>query len=321
MSILGDITLPKILVILGASLAFSLLTMLQITAAQAANPTIEAILGGGTVLGTECVNGKVVESLYQSSATFTEFGPDATLYVKSTEKAGAGVKTRLRRTASKGWSSNSDYRYADAVVFNPIAGGIVSNRKHYLVSGTQVNLEAEFGSSDGGFAKVENGQGEWMMSFAPHGGYVKTDLGVMYTATMNSDLSWSCTGPDPTPGDETPDAPTITSLVPGNQSLSATYSAAPETTYSIASYQYKMDVKDGAEGSWTAVTGALPTDGQTATLALTGLTNGTTYVLTIRAIDSEGGEGDPSNPVFDTPRIVCADTTFPAVGSNEADSF
>ena len=313
--------MPKILVILGASLVFSLLTMLQITAAQAANPTIEAILGGGTVLGTECVNGKVVESLYQSSATFTEFGPDATLYVKSTEKAGAGVKTRLRRTASKGWSSNSDYRYADAVVFNPIAGGIVSNRKHYLVSGTQVNLEAEFGSSDGGFAKVENGQGEWMMSFAPHGGYVKTDLGVMYTATMNSDLSWSCTGPDPTPGDETPDAPTITSLVPGNQSLSATYSAAPETTYSIASYQYKMDVKDGAEGSWTAVTGALPTDGQTATLALTGLTNGTTYVLTIRAIDSEGGEGDPSNPVFDTPRIVCADTTFPAVGSNEADSF
>ena len=197
--------------------------MLQITAAQAANPTIEAILGGGTVLGTECVNGKVVESLYQGSATFTEFGPGATLYVKSTEKVSDGVKTRLRRTASPGWTSNKDYRYTDKVVFNLIAGGALSNKQHYLVSGTQVNLDAEFGSSDGGFAKVENGQGEWMMSFAPYGGKPKTDLGVMYTATMNSDGSWSCTGPDPTPEDQTPDAPTITSLVPGNQSLSATY--------------------------------------------------------------------------------------------------
>ena len=313
--------MPKILVILGASLAFSLLTMLQITAAQAANPTIEAILGGGTVLGTECVNGKVVESLYQGSATFTEFGPEATLYVKSTEKVSDGVKTRLRRTASRGWTSDKDYRYTDKVQFNLIVGGALSNKQHYLVSGTQVNLDAEFGSSDGGFANVENGQGEWMMSFAPHGGKPKTDLGVMYTATMNSDGSWSCTGPDPTPEDQTPDAPTITGLVPGNQSLSATYSAAPETTYAIASYQYKLDVKDGAAGTWMAITGALPTDEQTATLSLTGLTNGTTYVLTIRAIDSEGGEGDPSNPVFDTPRIVCANTTFPAVGSSEADSF
>lgn len=320
---MGDITLPKILVILGASLAFSLLTMLQITAAQAANPTIEAILGGGTVLGTECVNGKVVESLYQSSATFTEFGPEATLYVKSTEKVSDGVKTRLRRTASPGWTSDKDYQYTDKVVFNLIAGGALSNKQHYLVSGTQVNLDAEFGSSDGGFAKVENGQGEWMMSFQPHyySAGARTDLGVMYTATLNGDLSWSCTGPDPTPEDQTPDAPTITSLVPGNESLSATYSAAPETTYGIASYQYKLDVKDGAAGTWTAITGALPTDEQTATLSLTGLTNGTTYVLTIRAIDSEGGEGDPSNSVSDTPRIVCANTNFPAVGSTEADSF
>ncbi|NDH41696.1 MAG: hypothetical protein EBY45_15055, partial [Gammaproteobacteria bacterium] len=106
------------------------------------------------------------------------------------------------------------------------------------------------------------------------------------------------------PEDQTPDAPTITGLVPGNQSLSATYSAAPETTYAIASYQYKLDIKEGTEGSWTAITGALPTDEQTATLTLTGLTNGTTYVLTIRAIDSEGGEGDPSNSVSDTPRIA-----------------
>jgi len=132
-------------------LALSLLTMLQITAAQAANPTIEAILGGGTVLGTECVNGKVVESLYQSNATFTEFGPEATLYVQSTEKAGVGVKTRLRRTAGNGWTDNTDYRQRDSVVFNPIAGGTVSNLKHYLVKGTGVTTDAERESRPGGF--------------------------------------------------------------------------------------------------------------------------------------------------------------------------
>jgi len=297
-------------------LALSLLAILQITAAQAANPKIEAILGGGTVLGTECVDGKVVESLYQSSATFTEFGAEATLYVKSD-----GVKTRLRRTAVRDWTENKDYRQRDSVVFNPIAGGTVSNLKHYLVRGTGETTDAEFGGADGGPTGVPSGQGEWMMSFAPYGGHAKTDLGVIYTATMNGDLSWSCAGSDPTPEDQTPDAPTITGLVPGNQSLSATYSAAPETTYAVASYQYKLDVKDGAAGTWTAITGALPTDEQTATLTLTGLSNGTTYVLTIRAIDSEGGEGDPSNSVSDTPRIVCANTTFPAVGSTEADTF
>ena len=307
---------------LGAVLwALASLTLWHNSSAHAANPTIEAILGGGTVLGTECVDGKVVESLYPAAAAFTEFGPQATLFVQSTEKAGVGVKTRLRRTAGAGWTDSTSYLYRDAVVFNPIAGGTVSNLKHYLVRSTGAGTDAQFGAEDGGFAKVPSGQGEWMMSFAPYGGGAKTDLGVMYTATMNDDWSWSCVGSDPTPEDQTPDAPTITDLVPGNQSLSATYSAAPATTYAIASYQYRLDVKDGAEGTWTAITGTLPTDEQTADLELTGLTNGTTYVLTIRAIDSQGGEGDPSNSVSDTPRIVCANTTFPAVGSAEADSF
>ena len=73
--------------------------LLQVPATQAARPEIVAILGGGTVLGTECVNGKVVHSLYQSSARFTEFGPEATLYVQS-----PGPKTRLERSAGTAWN-------------------------------------------------------------------------------------------------------------------------------------------------------------------------------------------------------------------------
>jgi hypothetical protein len=109
--------------------------------------------------------------------------------------------------------------------------------------------------------------------------------------------------------------------VPGNQFLTATYVAGQAHTYPIAKYQYKRDVVGGSAGTWTDITGDMPTLQQAATLQLTGLVNGTTYAITVRAIDSQGGEGDPSNTVTDTPRIVCSDEDFPAVGSVAAASF
>ena len=273
--------------------------LLQVPATQAARPEIVAILGGGTVLGTECVNGKVVHSLYQSSARFTEFGPEATLYVQS-----PGPKTRLERSAGTAWNDTPDYRYNDKVNFKVVGGINISNLQHYLVKGTGQTTQASFGAADGGGASVPAGQGEYMMRFVPYGDAPSVDLGLMYTATANGGypVTWSCAGPDPTPEDQTPDAPTITDLVPGNQLLTATYSTSPETTHPIVSYQYKLEVVDGAAGNWKAISGALPTAEQNATLKLTGLTNDTTYAVTIRAIDSQGGEGDPSNPVTDTPR-------------------
>ena len=59
---------------------------------QAPDEIIEAIMGGGIVIGTECVNGRVDEILSSGpNPTPISYGPDQTLYVKT-----AGT-TRLRR--------------------------------------------------------------------------------------------------------------------------------------------------------------------------------------------------------------------------------
>lgn len=299
---------------LGTKIALTMaLTAAALHAPSAHSAEIEAIMGGGTVLGTECVNGLVVEDLYSARASFEGFGANVPLYVKTS------AKTRLKRTSSSSWAGN------DLVRFWDIQGNAYSDIDHVRVAGTGDDSEgvSEFGGSSGNFANVPKGQGVYQMRYYDQskGSPTYTSLGVMYTVEPNADFSYSCTGPDPTPEDQTPDAPTITDLVPGNQLLTATYIAGQEHTYPIAKYQYKLDVVGGSAGTWTDITGAMPTLQQAATLQLTGLVNGTTYAVTVRAIDSQGGEGDPSNTVTDTPRIVCSDEDFPSVGSGAAASF
>ena len=48
--------------------------------ADSTNDYIDAIMGGGTVVGTECVDGRVVE--LRSDDAINNFGPDLTLFVK-----------------------------------------------------------------------------------------------------------------------------------------------------------------------------------------------------------------------------------------------
>ena len=298
---------------LSAAGAGVLFLLLQMPLTQAA--VIEAIKGGGTVIGTECVNG-IVDEL--NNKVFEGFGAEATLYVTT------DTKTRLVRTSGSSWSDR------DLVRFWDIAAGCdksecYSDIEHTISTTTGYGQLAEFGKG-GGPEKTPPGQGVYQMQYVDNsGGMAKfTPLGVMYTATLNTGsypFTWSCVGPDPTPEDQTPDAPTITDLVPGNQLLTATYVAGQEHTYPIAKYQYKLDVVGGSAGTWTDITGAMPTLQQAATLQLTGLVNGTTYAVTVRAIDSQDGEGDPSNTVTDTPRIVCSDEDFPAVGSGAAANF
>ena len=273
---------------------------------------IEAIMGGGIVLGTECVNGIVQENLYGSSAEFVDFGPDVPLYVKTSGK------TRLKRT------SDALFADDDRIKFYNVQDNFLNGVFHYRDpnTGNDSKRVAIFGKAGGaGDQNVPQGQGVYQLRYYPRNAAPWTELGLLFTVTPNHDFTHSCIGPDPTPEDQAPDAPTITALVPGNQLLTATYTAAQEHTYPISRYQYKLDVAGGPVGAWTDITSALPTADRDASLELTGLVNGTTYIVTVRAIDSEGGEGDPSNSVSDTPRVVCVDTNFPAVGSAEAESF
>jgi subtilisin family serine protease len=112
--------------------------------------------------------------------------------------------------------------------------------------------------------------------------------------------------PPPTP--VAPSAPTIVSVTPGNTSLSIAFTAGSAGSSAITTYQYSFN--GGA--SW------LPRQaGTTASpIAITGLVNGTTYSVSIRAVSLDGN-GTATAPVSAT--IPTAPAT-PVIGSATANA-
>ena len=157
--------------------------------AQGPDEIIEAIASGGTVIGTECVNGKVDEILNSgSNPTLIPYGPDQTLYVK------VSGTTRLKRASGYKWNAGATTNVQDKVRFMPIDSGPEGN-SHYIKKGTSENSLAEFGrGSDGAAENVIQGQGTHQMVFrSANEIYEPVVLGTMYTATLNtSDLTYSC---------------------------------------------------------------------------------------------------------------------------------
>lgn len=97
------------------------------------------------------------------------------------------------------------------------------------------------------------------------------------------------TGPPPT----VPSAVTITGITEGNMLLSVAFS--PPTTDGnslITNYEYSLN--NGA---------TFTTTGTASPLVITGLTNGTTYQVILRAVNTVGS-GDPSDMVEGTPSTV-----------------
>lgn len=97
------------------------------------------------------------------------------------------------------------------------------------------------------------------------------------------------TGPPPT----VPSAVTITGITEGNMQLSVAFS--PPTTDGnslITNYEYSLN--NGA---------TFTTTGTASPLVITGLTNGTTYQVILRAVNTVGS-GDPSDMVEGTPSTV-----------------
>jgi hypothetical protein len=91
-----------------------------------------------------------------------------------------------------------------------------------------------------------------------------------------------------------PSAPTITSVTSGNTQLTVNFTAPANDGGSlITDYEYSTD--NGVSFTSSGVT--------TAPITITGLTNGTTYNVVIRAINSVGN-GDPSNSVSAIPSTV-----------------
>ena len=83
-----------------------------------------------------------------------------------------------------------------------------------------------------------------------------------------------------------PGAPTITNITPGSDGTSLDVAFVPGYTggSAITSYQYATSVGAGTNsfGSWTSATGT------SSPLTITGLANGTTYSVELRAVNADG---------------------------------
>ena len=105
--------------------------------AQVPDEIIEAIASGGTVIGTECVNGKVDE-IFNSGAnpTLIPYGPDQTLYVKTVSA------TKLKRASGYKWTAESTIDSKDKIRFINIDTGKPEGDSHYIKTGTNENSVA-----------------------------------------------------------------------------------------------------------------------------------------------------------------------------------
>lgn len=108
-----------------------------------------------------------------------------------------------------------------------------------------------------------------------------------------------------------PGAPTINSITPADTRLSVAFTAgSADSNAPISSYQYTLN--NGS--SWINVSGT------TSPIAISGLTNGTTYSVKIRAV-SIVGNGPDSNAVSGTPFTVpeeIANTAISYVSSSNS---
>jgi hypothetical protein len=74
-----------------------------------------------------------------------------------------------------------------------------------------------------------------------------------------------------------PAAPTITGITGGNNSLSVAFTAATQADVTVTGYKYSTD----GGSNWSASTGST-----TSPISITGLTNGTSYSVQIRAVSA-----------------------------------
>src|ERR1019366_4326322 len=86
-----------------------------------------------------------------------------------------------------------------------------------------------------------------------------------------------------------PGAPTLNTLLPGDSFLTLAFTAGSAGSSSITGYQYQLN-----GGAW------LPTSSTTSPLTITGVANGTSYAVALRAV-SNAGVGAASSTLTATP--------------------
>jgi outer membrane protein OmpA-like peptidoglycan-associated protein len=107
-----------------------------------------------------------------------------------------------------------------------------------------------------------------------------------------------------------PDAPTLTAATSGNASASITF-AAPSSDGGAAITGYEVST-DGTTWSPLTTTGSGP-----FTATVSGLRNGTTYPVTVRAVNSVG-DGAASNSLDVTPATVPSEPDLSVINSGDS---
>jgi titin len=140
------------------------------------------------------------------------------------------------------------------------------------------------------------------------------DNGTAYSFQAQANLdSWqtaASTASNPvTPAATTPSAPTALIATPGNGSATIAFNAGSDNGSAIINYQYSVD-----SGVWTSLS---PIDA-TSPITISGLTNGITYSIRLRAVNSAGsGLGTASAAVSVTPLgVPAAPTSLVATPGN-----
>ncbi len=100
----------------------------------------------------------------------------------------------------------------------------------------------------------------------------------IYLRAVNADGYSPAASVTATPYDPTPSAPISLTGTPGNGEISLTWTDPSDST--ITSYQYQVDT-----GAWTTISGSSAT---TTSYTVTGLTNGISYTVRLRSVNSFG---------------------------------
>lgn len=166
------------------------------------------------------------------------------------------------------------------------------------------------GAAISGYKHSTDGGANWSTSsartspFAITGLINGTEYSVMLRAVNSAGDGANSNTVSGTPA-TTSSAPTVTAVAPGDAQLSVSFTAPASNGGSvITGYKYSTD--DGANWSTSSV--------RSSPFAITGLSNGTSYDVKLRAVNTKG-DGLASNRVAATPNLTLNVTYDPVGGS------
>ncbi len=213
------------------------------------------------------------------------------------------VKLRAVNSAGSGAASVASSSFTPRTV--PGAPSITSVNP----GDSTVSVEFTAGSTGGslitGYEYQLNGSGSWFsLGTTSSPASIGVTNGVAYTVKLRAlnvagSGAASVTSSSFTPA-TTPSAPTSLVATKGDGSASIAFTAGSDGGAAITNYKYSTD--NGS--SWNAFSPAVTTPSVT----IGGLTNGTTYSVKLRAVNS-AGDGAASDAVSVTPRTVPAAPT------------